>query len=672
MKTINTSQTLALIFISALIAQNAYSGASTTSCRRKSTNLAIKATAPNERKSADQPTAVVPPKSVGERKEVLAAVGATPAACVAPTPKIEPKSHPDFPKELVEELQFARRLVEPDAVLLAFKVIAKTTKYREKKSPEEPDVILWNRGDALMLKMMSTNCEHTVLDELTFLSSLPDAPGIAREVHTGLLPDGRQYAVFPYNKMGNLSEFIKRRIKASNPVTEKTALSITLSIAKTLAHLHSKEIVHRDIRPENLLPFLDPSDGELKAKLINFDYASYCDEKKWDGWFGSTSEWMSPEYSNLIDKAEKQLTDVDPKKSDVYALGRVLYWLIKGKRVSKATRDLMYEMLQYSWRTRLTANQVVDKINSFASLGDRALIELANIYLPAELEARFTPLRTLGGSPSVFEVIAKSARQEEPGKILWNRYDRLILKIANPPAFEFEVLQKLRDVPGIIHPIDSGTLEDTKQYAIFSFVDGGDLFNQIEKQRDEKKAIPERRALQFILQGAETLHELHERKIVHRDIKPENFLLDADLSDGAAKVLLTDFEHASYISEEEWRGWINGSEPYMSPEHFRLHREQRKTLGIFDPKKSDIYGLGVTLFTMIYGHLFFEPNDDKREDKYNRPWSYIQFCSRNKTVSTDTQILMHDMLQTDWKNRLTAAQVIERIKANPAYLTPTP
>src|SRR5262249_34491535 len=88
------------------------------------------------------------------------------------------------------------------------------------------------------------------------------------------------------------------------------------------------------------------------------------------------------------------------------------------------------------------------------------------------------------------------------------------------------------------------------------------------------------------VQVADALAYAHNQGILHRDIKPANILLDAE---GVAWV--TDFGLAKVDDSIELttQGDIVGTLRYMAPERFRGRADRR----------SDVYGLGLTLYEML-------------------------------------------------------------------------
>src|SRR5689334_19251818 len=125
--------------------------------------------------------------------------------------------------------------------------------------------------------------------------------------------DGRQYIVFEYVDGENLKELVER----TGPLPARRAVELALEIADALAFAHQHGLVHRDVKPQNVL--LTP-DGE--AKVTDFGIARSLDVEQGVTQTGTvlgTSNYLSPEQAS-----GKPVTTA----TDVYSLGVVLYELL--------------------------------------------------------------------------------------------------------------------------------------------------------------------------------------------------------------------------------------------------------------------------------------------------------------------------------------------------------
>ncbi|KAF3362307.1 putative serine/threonine protein kinase [Chlamydiales bacterium STE3] len=123
-------------------------------------------------------------------------------------------------------------------------------------------------------------------------------------------------------------EFIQgvslRQYLLQNPLSLKRSLEITLEIAYALCHLHTHGVIHRDLKPDNILI---NEDG--RVKVIDFGIAQLLDpqEKAQEGSAGrrliGTPIYMSPE--------QRENPENVSYPSDIYSLGIITYELALGK-----------------------------------------------------------------------------------------------------------------------------------------------------------------------------------------------------------------------------------------------------------------------------------------------------------------------------------------------------
>src|SRR5439155_2913642 len=112
---------------------------------------------------------------------------------------------------------------------------------------------------------------------------------------------------------------------------------------------------------------------------------------------------------------------------------------------------------------------------------------------------------------------------------------------------EQRFLQEIKLTAAMQHPhilaiYDSGVTEDGTLYYVMPFVEGGSLYQRM--QRDARLPLPD--VVDLAREVGDALAFMHDRGIVHRDIKPENILFlgkHAMLADlGIARLLTTGTE----------------------------------------------------------------------------------------------------------------------------------
>ncbi len=129
--------------------------------------------------------------------------------------------------------------------------------------------------------------------------------------------EGRRYFVMEYVDGRTVQDLLKR----GGPLDEKRALTIVQQIARALDHAHKHHLVHRDVKPENIMVTRDQ-----QAKLCDLGLAKVLgsDENKTEaGKSLGTPNYISPE------QARGDL-DVDIR-SDLYSLGASLFHMVIGQ-----------------------------------------------------------------------------------------------------------------------------------------------------------------------------------------------------------------------------------------------------------------------------------------------------------------------------------------------------
>jgi len=153
--------------------------------------------------------------------------------------------------------------------------------------------------------------------------ALMDHPNIARVLDAGATESGRPYFVMELVRGVPLTEFCDK-----NRLTVVERLELFITVCHAVQHAHQKGIIHRDVKPTNVLVTLH--DGEPVAKVIDFGVAKATGQRLTEKTLFTgfaqmigTPLYMSPE------QAEMSGLDVDTR-SDIYSLGVMLYELLTG------------------------------------------------------------------------------------------------------------------------------------------------------------------------------------------------------------------------------------------------------------------------------------------------------------------------------------------------------
>ncbi|HET7584392.1 MAG TPA: protein kinase [Gemmatimonadaceae bacterium] len=153
--------------------------------------------------------------------------------------------------------------------------------------------------------------------ERQILASL-DHPNIARLLDGGTTDDGRPYFVMEYIQGEPIDEYADAR-----RLSIAARLRLFLQVTGAVAYAHRQLVVHRDIKPVNVLV---TADGV--AKLLDFGIAKVLDPDVGEATSSVTGfRLLTPEYASPEQVEGRRATVA----SDVYSLGVVLYELLTGR-----------------------------------------------------------------------------------------------------------------------------------------------------------------------------------------------------------------------------------------------------------------------------------------------------------------------------------------------------
>src|SRR5438874_9175405 len=180
--------------------------------------------------------------------------------------------------------------------------------------------------------------------------ALMDHPNIAKVLDAGATETGRSYFVMELVRGVKITEFCDQ-----NGLPTRARLELFIQVCHAIQHAHQKGVIHRDIKPTNIL--VTVNDGVAVPRVIDFGIAKATQGRLTDQTlftafeqFIGTPAYMSPEQAVLTS------VEVDTR-SDIYSLGVLLYELLTGQ-TPFAQKDLLASGLDEMRRTIREKNPV--------------------------------------------------------------------------------------------------------------------------------------------------------------------------------------------------------------------------------------------------------------------------------------------------------------------------
>ncbi|HYH45682.1 MAG TPA: protein kinase, partial [Thermoanaerobaculia bacterium] len=403
------------------------------------------------------------------------------------------------------------------------------------------------------------------------------------------------------------------------PLAPEQALGLASQIAAALGRMHEQGVVHRDLRPSNVL--VTP-DGQVRVAGFGLSWARAN---------GSSSLYQSPE------QLRGTSADAVDARSDIWSLGVLLYEMTTGRLPFPDARSILErepEPMDAIHPGLLELDEVVaralskdpadrparmdDFLVSLRGLlaggglleTDATLVQVPGMRsgrpapepgslekpvggpakalhlsaLPGSTIAQYRLLDPLGGGAmgTVYEAEDTRLRRRVALKFLPDELTR-------DPVAKARFLQEAQAASALDHPNictvhEVGETEDGHLYLAMAAYDG-----ETVKERIARSPLSVDEALDIACQAAQGLAKAHREGIVHRDVKPANLMVTRD---GMVKIL--DFGVAKLRGAAGINvvGSFLGTPAYMSPEQARGEE--------VDPR-SDVFSLGVVLYEMLAG-----------------------------------------------------------------------
>jgi serine/threonine-protein kinase len=150
-----------------------------------------------------------------------------------------------------------------------------------------------------------------------------DSPFIVGVYAVGTLEDGHPYIVMELLDGEDLGQLLER----VGPLEEEHAVELAIHALSGIAHAHARGVLHRDIKPDNLVIVRSESGDEL-LKLVDFGISKLVTERESLGLTRTNAVLGSPAY--MSPEQARGAKNMD-HRSDVYSLGVVLYECLTGK-----------------------------------------------------------------------------------------------------------------------------------------------------------------------------------------------------------------------------------------------------------------------------------------------------------------------------------------------------
>ena len=191
------------------------------------------------------------------------------------------------------------------------------------------------------IKIIRSDLVHDTTARKRFLR---EAEVNAHLKHEHILPlfefgeeQGRLFLVTPYIAGGTLW----RRLQ-TGPLSLSEVYQLFTALVKAVAYIHRRGVVHRDLKPNNILLDQEGNTGEVYVRLIDFGIASI------QGMAASPPlTTAGSEVGTIAYMAPERLSGIAAPSNDIYSLGVILYQMLTGQLPSADQRISLPQPLEY-------------------------------------------------------------------------------------------------------------------------------------------------------------------------------------------------------------------------------------------------------------------------------------------------------------------------------------
>ncbi len=498
---------------------------------------------------------------------------------------------------------------------------------------EGGNAVVWRARDRMMRAMVAVKIlrsadadrQRRFVQEAEVLANIRHA-NVVRALSRGVTSQGQPYVVLELVTGQSLRE----RLDAGGPLPWREVLGLGIQVAAALEALHARGVIHRDVKPDNIMLTTDDA-GNHVVKLLDFGIARL------------TAQYDEPADALFTPPPPRRRTDVGvaigtpgympleaglappDERFDVYSLGVTLYELCTGKLPELALASPQAEALPGCDApadlavvlAAALALEASDRTQTAGELG-RALAAVRAAHpehKPSRLfDGRYELIAVLGTGArgdvllanhrgSKHDVALKFLRSSDHHDV--QRFQREAHLLA---FFEHPSIPRFYDyAPGGDPPYIAMARAAGVPAAKFCQLGDGGRLSPVE-------------VAQVGWQVARVLEYIHHRGVLHRDLNANNVLIDLPRAspmtservhlDRTPGVMLVDFGNAELTAEN----FSSATHRFLTPPESRIVIPDGgiHTLGWAAPEaraglgftaKSDVYSLGLLLYRLLTGKL---------------------------------------------------------------------
>jgi serine/threonine protein kinase/tetratricopeptide (TPR) repeat protein len=519
------------------------------------------------------------------------------------------------------------------------------------------------------------------------------------EIHdVGTTEDGTPFILMEYVNGKTLAEILRpaplKAADAGIPMHPRRALLIAIQVCNALEAAHRANIIHRDIKPGNIL-IASARDGDL-VKVVDFGIAKLRQAETLTSAVTNPSiPALTPAYASPEQASGTPGSRLDGR-SDIYSLGVVLLECLTGEKPSfpldlrpdleiprsaavatfKALAKDPQDRFQTAGEFRAALESVLPELRDETDThnakhdGSAAVVAAENKNTARSIV--FSEGDVIAGKYRVREIISKvgtamSVQATYRVGLLTASPSTDLCLVAVPSPLP-QLRNKFVEVATAalqIHQENAATVYDVGVtdhhliYVVSEYVEGETLRRIL--QREGRFDVP--RARVIACQVCQAIVAAHKLSTIHSDIRPENIVILGPSQSADLRVKVIGFGTATLSN--------HGTPPYRSPQQIEVDTMYELTLQdlirpSFITAATDVYSLGLVLYEMLTGTCFIaETKWASRQLEWTNKEELIQTLRNEFLVPDETVTIVLRALEPREQNRWTAQEMLGTLMQSP-------
>lgn len=392
--------------------------------------------------------------------------------------------------------------------------------------------------------LLETPEAHEMFEWESKIVARLDHPHIIRVIDKGLTREGMPYFVMDYVEGITLKDALK-----SARLSDRRKLRIIIQVAKALGYAHRNNVIHRDIKPGNIL-----LDREGNARVVDFGIARLTEDTEMStvneaGMTVGTPAYMAPE--------QQRGAAFTTSACDIYSLGVIMYLMLAGKLYKPGYPPPSHSNAKIPQSLdKITMACLAEDANRRPS-ADKLVALLLTALKGAHLkkEQKEEAQQTFRDPKEKFRLL-DVIRETEFGSVCLyeNREDRSLMvlkkRINNFKGYnEAELLSRIKH-RNIIN-VRGVSRNDRIFITVLEYLSGGSLQNRMAQPMTVAEFLV------IAEQICDAMIFAHNNRIIHGNLRPHNILFD---DQNVIKVMDFGFEpHYEESLDQNW--YVADTEP---------------------------------------------------------------------------------------------------------------